>query len=264
MRKISGFIAIILVIAYSADAGAYYGKRACNWPGFHCIKLKKYETGAKTWPLPRELTIIRKINRIRKWLNPEKTLLVPNDMKNKTYMDFSPFPKILKELKDNLMMRTFADGRNIFSDTIKKIPADEKVFIWNPGLLAWAAYDVNGNLANWGPGLGGKAYCPDIKRACRTPAGIFEALARKGYKYWSNLYPPGCKSAECSWMPYYVRVREDGLGLHGSKWFVGQHASHGCVRLFTEDAKWLNQKFFDYKIKDRPGTKIIFLPYPKR
>lgn len=251
MRKISVFIAIIAAVVYSAESRAYYGKRACNLPGFHCIKLNQYETGAKTWPDPRELDIIRKINRIRKWLNPEKTLLVPDDMKGKTYRDFSPFPKEAKNLPEK------------FFKFIGALPP-EKFVVWDPAILAWAAYDAEGNLANWGPGLGGKAYCPDVKKWCRTPAGVFEALARKGYKYWSNLYPPGCKSIECSWMPHYVRVREDGLGMHGSKWFVGEHASHGCVRLFTEDAKWLNQKFFDYKTKHRPGTKVIFLPYPKR
>lgn len=248
MRKIGVFMAIIWAISYSAETHAYYGKRACNLPGFHCVKLKKYETGAKTWPDRRELYIIRKINRINKWLNPERTLLVPNDMEGKTYMDYSPFPKYAAELPKK------------FAVLIPK----EKFVVWDPAILAWAAYDAKGELANWGPGLGGKAYCPDIKRRCRTPAGIFEALVGKGYKYWSNLYPPGCKSEECSWMPYYVRVREDGLGMHGSKWFIGQHASHGCVRLFTDDAKWLNEKFFDYKTKKRPGTKVIFLPYPKR
>ena len=34
-----------------------------------------------------------------------------------------------------------------------------------------------------------------------------------------------------------------GFALHGSYEVPGYHASHGCVRMFVNDAKWLNEEF---------------------
>jgi lipoprotein-anchoring transpeptidase ErfK/SrfK len=34
-----------------------------------------------------------------------------------------------------------------------------------------------------------------------------------------------------------------GYALHGSYDVPGYNASHGCVRMFVKDAKWLNQEF---------------------
>ncbi len=45
-------------------------------------------------------------------------------------------------------------------------------------------------------------------------------------------------------MPYCMHF-SGGYALHGSPTVPGYNASHGCVRLFTEDAKWLNQHFVD-------------------
>jgi lipoprotein-anchoring transpeptidase ErfK/SrfK len=35
----------------------------------------------------------------------------------------------------------------------------------------------------------------------------------------------------------------NGFALHGSYEVPGYNASHGCVRIFVNDAKWLNQDF---------------------
>lgn len=264
IRKLVNFgvILAIFTLPINPAFARFYGEKFCNQPGFHCVKIKKSETGNLTWPDPRELEIVEKINRVHKWLSPGATMLVPDDMNGKTYMNFSDFPKTLKEFKNNTDSYLELNGDwKKSTDLLDKISDNEKVVIWAPELLAWAAYK-NGKLINWGPGLGGADRCKDKAGLCRTPSGIFEALIKKGYNHHSDLYPKGCKGKDCSWMPYAVRVREDGLSMHGSKWFIGHHASHGCVRLFTKDAKWLNQKFFDYKTKDRSGTKVIFLPYP--
>ncbi len=44
--------------------------------------------------------------------------------------------------------------------------------------------------------------------------------------------------------------------LHGSPKVTGYHASHGCIRLLTEDAKWLNTQFVDVG-----NTPVIIRPY---
>ena len=274
--KISSFTAIFLLFTSNANARVY-GEKFCNTPGFHCIKVKgvvkngvalKSETWESLWPDSRERDIVKKLNRLHNWLFPGTTLAVPDDMNGKTHMDFSPFPKRLEDFSARVLNLLGAVPMPYYIESLgvsyKPIPQlKEKLYIFNPALLAWAVYDASDKLINWGPGLGGKDYCPDIDKKCRTPSGIFEAMAKHGYNYRSNLYPPGCTGEECSWMPYAIKVREDGLSMHGAKWFIGHHASHGCVRLFTADAKWLNQKFVDIKTKEKNGTKVIFLPYPK-
>lgn len=45
-------------------------------------------------------------------------------------------------------------------------------------------------------------------------------------------------------MPYCVFFNR-GIALHGSPEVPGYHASHGCVRLFVQDAEWLNESFIE-------------------
>ena len=56
-------------------------------------------------------------------------------------------------------------------------------------------------------------------------------------------------------MPYCMFFK-GGFAMHGSSGVPGYNASHGCVRLFVDDAQWLNQDFADI------GTQVIILPYP--
>jgi uncharacterized protein YcbK (DUF882 family) len=55
--------------------------------------------------------------------------------------------------------------------------------------------------------------------------------------------------------PYYA--------LHGSPQVPGFNASHGCVRLFSEDARWLNENFAQAPDSRNSilGTKVIVLAY---
>ena len=43
-------------------------------------------------------------------------------------------------------------------------------------------------------------------------------------------------------MPYCF-FYNGGYAIHGSYDVPGYHASHGCVRIFVEDAKWLYREF---------------------
>lgn len=151
-------------------------------------------------------------------------------------MDFSPFPKWIKA-------------------------PEEKLMIFDPALLAWAAYKPNGELARWGPAIGGIDRCLDTWRRCRTPAGNKWKIIRKGdANAKSHVYPIGCgkKNKPCAPMPWFMQFEKHGYGFHGSDRMVGKHASHGCVRLFADDAKWLNQYFVEI------NTKVITKSYPNK
>jgi len=235
-----------------------YGEIICNNPGYHCytvgvtikemevkrrgkviiVKKKSYDNWKNLWPDEREREIVMKLNRMSIGLRRGMIIAVPDDMTGKTYMDFSPYPQ-------------------------KIGPPGEKLLTWDPALMAWAAYNPDGSLLRWGPGVGGRDYCPDIGRQCRTMDGTFRILKKGGRSYRSSKYPVGCgKEREgkpkipCATMPWYVRFEPTGGGFHGSPNVVGYNASHGCVRCFTADALWLNQEFAEI------GTLVVIKPYP--
>lgn len=54
-------------------------------------------------------------------------------------------------------------------------------------------------------------------------------------------------------MPYCMFFK-GGYAIHASD-VPGYNASHGCVRVFYEDAEWLNREFADI------GTSVIVRPY---
>ena len=61
-------------------------------------------------------------------------------------------------------------------------------------------------------------------------------------------------------MPYCMHFFR-GYALHGSSTVPGYRASHGCIRMFIEDARWLNEEFIDIPYSDEyKGTKVIIEP----
>ena len=50
--------------------------------------------------------------------------------------------------------------------------------------------------------------------------------------------------------------------MHGSDDMPGYRASHGCVRMFVEDAKWLNHEFVEISSdrNQQRGTLVIVKP----
>ena len=181
------------------------------------------------WPDDREREIILKVNRINIKPYRELLLAIPRIMANLTYYDFSPFPFIID-------------------------PPLEPVLIWDPSLLAWGAYGIEGALLNWGPAVGGKDYCPDIGRSCRTKTGEFRILRKEGRYYHSKSYPVGCSGKNCAPMPYAVFFAPY-YAFHAGT-LPGKNASHGCVRVLYEDAQWLSEIFVQI------GTKVIIREYP--
>ena len=62
-------------------------------------------------------------------------------------------------------------------------------------------------------------------------------------------------------MPYCMFFHK-GFALHGSDDIPGYRASHGCVRMFTRDAKWLNEEFVEISSERNNflGTKVVVRP----
>ena len=222
-------------LAKGLGKNGLYGETLCNDPGFHCltvtettvikeiktkkgckkIEIKVPQTWAELWPDENEREIVMKINRLNIKLKAGMTLAVPNDLTAKTLLAFSPYEK--------------------------KIEApSKKLLIFDPNLLAWAAYDELGNLVRWGPAVGGK-------KGKLTVVGSFKIIKISGPKCRSGKYHAP--------MPWAMFFHPAGYAFHGSPNVPGQNASHGCVRLFNDDAEWLNKNFVEI------GTKVIIRPY---
>ncbi len=226
------FLSLACVSGSSIAAGQspYYGTGLCDQPQFECIKAKG--SWERMFPDEKERDLVQRLNRSYNDLWTGKTIVVPKNLKELTLLDIAPFPK--------------------------KMEVTEKQIIVDQDKLAWGAYDADGNLVNWGPISSGVDKCPDSNRACRTMTGIFRMFSKEDSRCKSDVYPVGRGGAK---MPYCMYFHK-GFAMHGSNDIPGHRASHGCVRMFTRDAKWLNQEFVEISTdeNDHKGTKVIVRP----
>lgn len=203
-----------------------YGKRICNNSGYRCLTIKRGETWEKLWPDKDDQDVVKRLNRTNTRLHAGATIAVPDNLWNIDHMDISPFPKRIE-------------------------PYGEPVIIIVMSFHAFAAYDQYGQLQHWGPVSGGKGYCPDVGRRCTTPLGTYRFYSKQGPGCFSTKYPIPYGGSP---MPYCMFFR-GGFALHGGE-LPGYHASHGCVRLFPSDARWLNLEFIELGKK---GTKLVIV-----
>ncbi len=212
-----------------------YGAGLCaNAPDlYECVKVESSQSWEKLFTDERERDLVQRVNRSYNYLYQGKVLSVPRDLKHVTIFDISPFPLKIKDEK-------------------------EKLIIVDQDKLAWGAYDADGSLVNWGPIASGIDKCPDSARACRTLTGIYRVFSKEGEKCKSDIFPIGKGGAP---MPYCMYFHK-GFALHGSADMPGYRASHGCVRMFTRDAKWLNDNFVESTSEknDLLGTKVVVRP----
>lgn len=124
-------------------------------------------------------------------------------------------------------------------------------FIFNPNSLSWKAVNADGKVVRTGRASGGRKYCPDIGRSCKTPSGVFHVSSKGGAGCRSSRYPLGRGGAP---MPYCMFFSKN-YALHGSYDVPNYNASHGCVRLPPSDAKWLSRNFI------KIGTTVVIKPY---
>lgn len=127
-----------------------------------------------------------------------------------------------------------------------------KVFIFDPKATAWAAYDANGNRVNTGRASGGKDYCEDVGKPCRTVTGVYHVYSKKGAECTSSLYPIETNGG--ARMPYCMHFH-GGYSIHAAYEVPDSNVSHGCIRVLPSAAQWLNQDFIDV------GTTVIVKPY---
>ena len=131
-------------------------------------------------------------------------------------------------------------------------PTGNKVFIFDPKATAWAAYDADGYRVNTGSASGGKDFCPDTGKPCRTVTGSFKVYSKKGEECTSSLYPIETNGG--AKMPYCMHFH-GGYSIHAAYEVPNYNASHGCIRVLPSAAKWLNQDFMDV------GTSVVVRPY---
>jgi L,D-transpeptidase ErfK/SrfK len=214
-----------IAVSYTPLTYAYYGKQLCQYPQFTCIKIKKTDTWEKRWPNPHERDLVMRLNRTNLPLSTRSWVLVPKNLQTLTLLDLAPFPSHI--------------------DTSGK----KEVFI-DLAQLAFGAYNEHGQLVYWGPVSAGKSFCQDIQEPCSTPPGVYAVTVKRGADCFSSTFPVDTQGGAP--MPYCMFFYQ-GYALHGSSAVPGYHASHGCVRLYPEDAQWLNEAFTQI------GTKIVIV-----
>jgi len=127
-----------------------------------------------------------------------------------------------------------------------------RVFIYSPKYHAWAAYDTDGRRANTGRASGGKLYCPDIGRSCKTVVGRYSILDKGDSTCKSSKYPVATRGGAP--MPFCMRFHPKGYAIHGTGSVPDGLNSHGCIGVSYGDAKWLSG-FLSI------GSPVIVRPY---
>jgi L,D-transpeptidase ErfK/SrfK len=194
-----------------------FGARLCqDDPRYFCYTVKKGDTWQKLFTDPDQQDIVMRVNRVNIQLQRGSTIAIPKNLNFSDALDYSPFSKQIEP------------------------PGAKTILVsLNENKLAWGAYDEAGNLEKWGPVSGGKGWCPDVKRSCNTATGKFTIHRTHGARCVSSKFPIPKGGAP---MPYCMFFH-GGFALHGSYEVPGYNASHGCVRMYINDAKWLNEEF---------------------
>ena len=221
-----------VAFAAGADTPSYYGVGLCANPQFECVKIDRSQRWEQLFPDENQREIVQKLNRTYNYLYSGKIIAVPRDLAKVTLLDVAPFPQ--------------------------RIDEHEKQVIIDQDKLAWGAYDMQGQLISWGPISSGRDKCPDSPRSCRTMPGIFRVFSKENERCKSDVYPIGKGGARMPFCMYFHK----GFAMHGSDDIPGFRASHGCVRLFVRDAKWLNEHFVDISTEGNgySGTKVVVRP----
>lgn len=211
-----------------------YGEIICKQAGYTCRTIKRGESWGGLFPDEQQRDVVKKINRTNIFLRPDMIIAIPNNLPKLTIYDVSPFPLYDKSVHEDV------------------IYVDQQT-------LAWGAYNKFGQLVRWGPVSSGSNRCPDVSDGCLTPVGSFRILRKQGPECVSNTFPRRINGIHGGGdMPYCLTFFR-GFALHGSSELPGYPASHGCVRLFTNDAKWLNEIFVHVRSNEHQGTRVIIL-----
>ena len=165
---------------------------------------------------PQRLTLILKLNRIDLGhARAGDTVVVPADT-TLGPADLAPFPARLPVL-----------------DSVPKLIAVSR------RVQAFAAYD-SGRLVRWGPTSTGKRTTP-------TPAGLF-------FTTWKAKQTRSTDNAAWLLNWYFNFDNQRGVSFHEYA-LPGVPASHSCVRLLADDAKWLYDWARQWKLS--PDQQVV-------
>ncbi|MBA3535568.1 MAG: L,D-transpeptidase [Tatlockia sp.] len=234
MKKMTCYIMVIIMImvAFPTWPSTRYGETLCNSSDYYCIKVKNGETWSTLFPNPETKDIVRRINRMNIRLQAGMTIAVPKKIDRLTIYDVSPFPRYIE-----------ANG--------------EKTIYVSQQKLAWGAYDQSGELLWWGPISSGLDVCKGVIGGCTTPTGSYRIVRKQDIDCISTAFPRRAAGDDGgALMPFCMHFFR-GYALHGSEDVPGYRASHGCIRMFTEDARWLNEEFVDLPGGEQKGTRLI-------
>lgn len=174
------------------------------------------------------LTALMVLNRADGWKLKHMDTLVFPDTIGKDIAMYSPFPKTVTELQ-----------------------SITKIVLVSHYAQVFAVYE-NGERIKWGPVSLGSKFKP-------TPTGLF-AVNWKSKKTRSTI--------NSSWVvEWYCNIdNHEGIGMHQYE-LPGYPASHGCVRMYRDDANWLYHWTDQWAIEEGQvslhGTPVvIFGEYP--
>jgi hypothetical protein len=223
---------IIILLPCLAIGKTRFGETLCTNPDYFCLPVKAHDSWETLFPNPEEEDIVRRVNRMNIPLKKGMVLAVPKNIERITIYDVSPFPRYIE-------------------------PSGEKVILVSQKDLAWGAYDGRGELLWWGPLSSGQGGCKNIEGHCDTPMGSFRIIRKQDIDCISTMFPirPDGNNGGAE-MPYCMHFFR-GYALHGSNTVPGYNASHGCVRMFIEDARWLNEEFIEIPGESVKGTRVI-------
>lgn len=125
------------------------------------------------------------------------------------------------------------------------------LFIFDPSNLQWAVYDTNGNRIGLGKAVGGKDFCPDINKPCRTVEGSYTVFRAGDHDCTSKTFP--IDEGGGAPMPHCVFFYK-GYAIHGSDHLPDYNASHGCIRVRKQAAEWISNYI-------NVGSTVVVLPY---
>jgi hypothetical protein len=234
MKKVTAFLFTIHLLIYAVNAlgQTRHGESLCHKPDYVCIKTEPGETWDSLFPEIEQQDIVKRVNRMNINLRAGMIIAVPRNIEQLTIYDVSPFPR-------------YIDSQG------------EKIIFVNQDELAWGAYDEQGQLVWWGPLSSGSGLCLQLNGRCETPSGEFRVIRKQDIDCISTAFPRRANGINGgAEMPYCMHFFR-GFALHGSDTVPGYRASHGCVRMFIEDARWLNEDFVNLPGGGMQGTRIV-------
>ncbi len=225
---------ILILMPTMALTQIRFGEKLCQMhpAEYQCIKIKAHEHWDNLFPDLQSQDLVRRLNRMNIPLRPGMIIAIPRHLENLSIYDISPFPRYIE-------------------------PQGERTIFVNQSQLAWGAYDDQGQLIWWGPTSSGSEKCAHPEDNCSTPSGSFRVIRKQDIDCISTVFPvneDGTRGGAI--MPYCMHFFR-GFALHGSEVVPGYNDSHGCIRLFIEDARWLNEEFIFVPGTGLRGTRVI-------